>query len=81
LKEEAIVNNVTARSADGERERCLHAGMDDYLAKPVRAAELFAAINRVVSGEGGVPPVEAVADVPDGVPGEITRQLSHSVRC
>jgi CheY-like chemotaxis protein len=39
---------LTARSADGERERCLQAGMDDYLAKPVRAAELFAAIDRVV---------------------------------
>jgi PAS domain S-box-containing protein len=38
---------LTARSAAGERERCLQAGMDDYLAKPVRAAELFAAIDRV----------------------------------
>jgi PAS domain S-box-containing protein len=48
---------LTARSADGERERCLGAGMDDYLAKPVRAAELFAAIDRVVSSQlvsGGV---------------------------
>src|SRR5262249_53894184 len=39
---------LTARSAAGERERCLRAGMDEYLAKPVRAAELFAAIDRVV---------------------------------
>jgi PAS domain S-box-containing protein len=39
---------LTARSANGERERCLRAGMDDYLAKPVRAAELFAAIDRVL---------------------------------
>src|SRR5262249_8456735 len=42
---------LTARSADGERERCLRAGMDDYLAKPVRAAEVFAAIDRVGLGE------------------------------
>jgi PAS domain S-box-containing protein len=42
---------LTARSAQGERERCLQAGMDDYLAKPVRAAELFATIDRVVSGK------------------------------
>jgi CheY-like chemotaxis protein/HPt (histidine-containing phosphotransfer) domain-containing protein len=40
---------LTARSAEGERERCLQAGMDDYLAKPVRAAELFAAIDRVTA--------------------------------
>jgi PAS domain S-box-containing protein len=39
---------LTARSAAGERARCLQAGMDDYLAKPVRAAELFAAIDWVV---------------------------------
>jgi CheY-like chemotaxis protein/HPt (histidine-containing phosphotransfer) domain-containing protein len=39
---------LTARTAAGERQRCLEAGMDDYLAKPVRAAELFAALERVV---------------------------------
>jgi CheY-like chemotaxis protein len=50
---------LTARSADGERERCLQAGMDDYLAKPVRAAELFAAIDRAVSGIGAPRPVES----------------------
>jgi CheY-like chemotaxis protein len=45
---------LTARSATGERERCLQAGMDDYLIKPVRAAELFAAIDRTVwKDEGG----------------------------
>jgi PAS domain S-box-containing protein len=44
---------LTARSAAGERARCLEAGMDDYLAKPVRAAELFAAIDRVVGREEG----------------------------
>jgi PAS domain S-box-containing protein len=50
---------LTARSATGERELCLQAGMDDYLAKPVRAAELFAAIDRVVSGEGVPRPAES----------------------
>jgi PAS domain S-box-containing protein len=45
---------LTARSVAGERERCLQAGMDDYLPKPVRAAELFAAIDRTVrKDEGG----------------------------
>jgi PAS domain S-box-containing protein len=44
---------LTARSADGERARCLQAGMDDYLSKPVRATELLAAIDRVVGRETG----------------------------
>jgi signal transduction histidine kinase/CheY-like chemotaxis protein/HPt (histidine-containing phosphotransfer) domain-containing protein len=58
---------LTARSAAGERERCLQAGMDDYLTKPVRAAELFAAIERVVSGEEVPRPVESDAGVPSGL--------------
>jgi PAS domain S-box-containing protein len=44
---------LTARFGEGERERCLQAGMDDYLAKPTRAADLLAALHRVVArGEG-----------------------------
>src|SRR5262249_45406831 len=56
-----------ARSAAGERGRCLRAGMDDYLAKPVRAAELFAAIDRVVPGGGVRRPIEADASALSGL--------------
>ena len=39
---------LTTRSKEEDRERCLAAGMDDFLPKPVRAADLWAAIDRVV---------------------------------
>jgi CheY-like chemotaxis protein len=39
---------VTANAIQSERQRCLAAGMDDYLPKPIRAAELFALIDRLV---------------------------------
>ena len=41
---------LTARSRPEDRERCLAAGMDDFLAKPIRAANLWAAIERGAHG-------------------------------
>jgi len=37
---------LTANAIRGDRERCLEAGMDDYLAKPFRSAELRAIVER-----------------------------------
>ena len=40
---------LTALSGKRDRERCIEAGMDDFLAKPVRAAEVYVALERVIA--------------------------------
>lgn len=39
---------MTAHAMKGDRERCLEAGMDDYVSKPVDAQQLFAVIERTM---------------------------------
>ncbi len=37
---------MTAHAMKGDREQCLAAGMDDYLAKPINTAELYALLQK-----------------------------------
>lgn len=41
-----IIIAVTANALVGERDRCLKAGMDDYLSKPFQAEQLVAVVKK-----------------------------------
>jgi CheY-like chemotaxis protein len=62
-----LIIAMTARALTGDRERCLAAGMDGYVSKPVRRQDLMEAINKVFPGMPGSTPIHE--DSTDGLLG------------
>jgi CheY-like chemotaxis protein len=56
---------LTAHAMKGDAERCLQAGMDAYLAKPLQPRELAAAIDGIL-GKPGAPAPAGAVPVPAG---------------
>jgi signal transduction histidine kinase/DNA-binding response OmpR family regulator len=53
---------LTARAMKDDRQRCLDAGMDGYLPKPIRARDLFDAIDAAIDPDTESPAETADAD-------------------
>src|SRR5579871_4351610 len=58
---------MTAHALKSDEERCLEAGMDAYISKPIRTAELFATIERVLEKFAGRNPSPVDAREPSTV--------------
>lgn len=63
---------VTAHAMEGDREKCLQAGMNDYIVKPINPGKLYEALGcwlfRAESVTERVPPVFSPDDI--NIPGE-----------
>jgi two-component system sensor histidine kinase/response regulator len=53
---------LTASAMQGDREKCLAVGMDDYVSKPVRLVEIQAALERWHASRSPAPPADSKGD-------------------
>ena len=72
LKRRPVIVAMTAYALEGDREKCLEAGMDDYVAKPVRVEDL----ERVLARWDTPVKLDAVRDIREMAGAEYPKMLA-----
>lgn len=70
---------LTANAMKGDRERCLDAGMNDYISKPIKKEELFEVINRLMIGKTSINLAEVKPIQQEKQAGEIDKIEAGSI--
>jgi CheY-like chemotaxis protein len=68
---------MTAHAMKGDQERCLAAGMDGYISKPIRTSEMFATIE-ALSGQRSEPEIDPAVQTPFALAGARLKTVKPS---
>jgi CheY-like chemotaxis protein/HPt (histidine-containing phosphotransfer) domain-containing protein len=70
---------MTAHTTKDVRERCLGAGMDGFVSKPIKDEELWRAIDAVLPATAAPAPAEAEAPVEAAAEAEVLARVGHNI--
>jgi polar amino acid transport system substrate-binding protein len=70
---------MTAHAMSGDKERCIQAGMDDYISKPIQPKQLFAVLSQWIEKSHPIAVKKAVkkADIQENAMEMAIKQLKH----